>query len=69
MTVNSEIRAIVEGELKRQGLSKGRLAEQLGVTPQALSRTLNRVEDKRSLWPQILEALGYELTIRRKGEE
>lgn len=66
MYVNVEIRATVEGELKRRGLSKTELAEKLGVTPQALSRTLNHAGDKRSLWPAILDSLGLELTVKAK---
>lgn len=66
MRMNSEIRAAVEAELRRRGTSKTELAEQLGVKPQALSRTLNHVEGERTLWPRILAALGLELTVKPK---
>ena len=63
--VNTEVRAAVEAELTRQALTKGELARRLGVTPQALSRTLKHVEAERTLWPRILKELGLRLTIEK----
>lgn len=66
MLVNTEVRAAVEAELTRKGLSKTELAQRLGVKPQALSRTLRHVEGERTLWPRILKELGLRLTVERE---
>lgn len=67
MSVNVEVRAAVEAELVRQGISKGELAQRLQVSPQSLSRTLRHVEDERTLWPRILKELGLRLTVEKEA--
>ena len=65
-----EHRAAIQAALAERKMSQARLAEQIGITPQALGRTLKlgRVVSDASNWPAILDALGLEVVIRPKGQ-
>ncbi|GAA4002801.1 hypothetical protein GCM10022631_11920 [Deinococcus rubellus] len=58
----------VEKALAEVGMNRADLARKLKVTPQALSRVLKveQVASQRSLWPEILNALGLEIVIQPK---
>ena len=61
MSVTDEIRAIVKELMYERRITQTQLAEKLGVTPQALSRTLN----ERGKVPGLWKALG---TAIREGD-
>ena len=64
MNVNDEIRHVVKEVMHSRKLNQAQLAEKLGVTPQALSRTLNERGKVPGLWRGILEELGLTLTVK-----
>ncbi|WP_293914248.1 helix-turn-helix transcriptional regulator [Deinococcus sp.] len=64
MNVNDEIRQTVKDAMHSRKLNQVQLAEKLGVTPQALSRTLNERGKVPGLWRGILEELGLVLTVK-----
>ena len=68
MNVTEEIRATVKDVLHEKRMTQNELAEQLGVTPQALSRTLNERGKVPGLWKDILDALGLRLTVEPVGD-
>lgn len=65
MSVTEEIRAIVREIMYERRMTQTQLAERLGVTPQALSRTLNERGKIPGLWKGIFEELGLEVTVKR----
>lgn len=65
MDVTEEIRAIVKEVMQERHMTQNQLAEELGVTPQALSRTLNERGKVPGLWKEIFAALGLEITVKR----
>ena len=63
----SDLTPEVRAEMARQGISGAELARRTGHAQQSVSRALLRGPlDPRSLWPDILDALGLELHIRPK---
>lgn len=66
MNVNDVIRATVRRTLDERGMTQTELATRLGVTPQALSRTLTERGKPAGLWQSILDELGLELVVRVK---
>lgn len=69
MNVNDEIRQAVRDAMHSRKLNQAQLAEKLGVTPQALSRTLNERGKVPGLWRGILEELGLKLTVKADDKE
>ena len=69
MNVNDEIRQVVRDAMHSRKLNQTQLAEKLGVTPQALSRTLNERGKVPGLWRGILEELGLKLTVKADDKE
>ena len=65
MSVTDEIRAIVKQVLQERHMTQTELAEKLGVTPQALSRTINERGKVPGLWKDIFAELGLEVTVKR----
>ena len=68
MNVNDQIRSTVKAAMRKRGINQARLAEQLKVTPQALSRTLNERGKIPGLWRAILGTLDLELVAREKED-
>ena len=68
MDVTEEIRAIVKQVMHERRMTQNELAEKLGVTPQALSRTLNERGKVPGLWKGIFEELGLEVTVKRMDD-
>lgn len=68
MDVTEEIRAIVKQVMHERRMTQNELAEKLGVTPQALSRTLNERGKVPGLWKGIFEELGLEVTVKRTDD-
>lgn len=62
--MNAEIRRAVKDALRARNMTRGQLAERLGVTPQSLSRTLNERGKVPGLWGGVLDELGLVLTVR-----
>lgn len=69
MDVTEEIRAIVKQVMRERHMTQTQLAEKLGVTPQALSRTLNERGKVPGLWKDIFEELSLEVTVKRIERE
>lgn len=69
MSVTEEIRAIVKQVMYERRMTQTQLAEKLGVTPQALSRTLNERGKIPGLWKGIFEELDLEVTVKPTGPE
>ncbi|WP_345455169.1 helix-turn-helix transcriptional regulator [Deinococcus aluminii] len=67
--MTEEIRAIVKQVMRERHMTQTQLAEKLGVTPQALSRTLNERGKVPGLWRDIFEELGLEVTVKRIEQE
>lgn len=65
MSVTDEIRAIVKELMYERRITQVQLAEKLGVTPQALNRTLNERGKVPGLWRGIFDELGLEVTVKR----
>lgn len=65
--MTDEIRAEIKRLMKEKGLSQRALAEKLGVNEKSLSRTLLDRGKPAGIWPDILDELGVELTLKRKG--
>lgn len=68
MHVTDEIRAIVKQLMYERRITQTEMAEKLGVTPQALSRTLNERGKIPGLWKGIFEQLGLEVTVKQIDE-
>ncbi|GGO19488.1 helix-turn-helix domain-containing protein [Deinococcus humi] len=65
-----DARGAADAAMKEKGLTQKDLAALLGSHQTAVSRTLgSNLIDRRSLWPRLLDALGLEIVIQRKGEK
>lgn len=61
---------VVRNAIKARGLTQSEIAELLGSTQPALSRTLRTpLINTQSLWPQILDFLDLEIYVRPKGND
>lgn len=68
--MNERIQNTVRSVLAERGISQGELARRTGIAAPTISRMLNgdigKVPDS---WKQILDELGYEVTITPKRTE
>lgn len=63
-------RTVVKVALAERGMTLSELANRLGVPQQSLSRTIQQSPlNGKSHWPKILDALGLEIVIQRKGAD
>lgn len=68
MVMNSEVIKAVKQNMQDAGVSQGELAKRIGIERPNLTRLLSgrsgRVPDN---WQKILNELGLELTVQKKG--
>ena len=60
-------RAVIREAMRDAGITQAQLGERLGVRQTAISNTVNRDEIKLGTFVRILDALGYELKLVKKG--
>lgn len=69
-TTESRLRAQMEQERKRLGLTHAEIAKRLGITPPAVTRVLTR---KGAVIPQslidVLGVLGLQVTLEKMEDE
>lgn len=65
--MNNEIRQAVKQVMEKQGISQGKLAEDIGIDRVNLTRVLSGRSGKiPETWQKILERLNLELVVREK---
>lgn len=67
--VNEDIRAAFRAALKAENVSQSELARRAGVPRQNVSRALAGDDPQGKvppIWVKMLDALGYELTVKKK---
>jgi transcriptional regulator with XRE-family HTH domain len=67
--MTDEVRNQIKQHLQREGITQAELAQQSGVRQDYVSKLLRGERGTiPKEWQKIVEALGYELTLKRKGE-
>jgi DNA-binding phage protein len=64
--MTDEIRARVKQEIEKRHLMPTVLAEEVGVSYPHLYRMLQGESGSRESWLKLLDAVGLELTVRKK---
>lgn len=68
--MTEEVRKKVTEEMKRRKISRYRLAEDLDMEKPSISRLLNGRSGKvPESWQKIFDYLGFEVTLKKKGEK
>ena len=68
MEMHKSVRDAVREVMNERGLSQVRLARELDIDRVNLTRLLSgRVNGVTPTWQKILDALGLELTVQKKG--